>query len=617
MIDITLNEMQKTFEEYEIELKRKREKIDILKAANQKQSLNKDNTNQNSGLYGIFICYYFFVDQNNDIRKMIKDTKKFEDSINKCSEKSYKTLIKAIIENKMSNIFLDKSLLELYNAFSQYFSSQQIVTLIEMFIGNVFIGNVLLAEKQSISDFSDLSSKIEHLDQKDVYYAKVYDSVITEIVDKINQYIDDYSTSLKRLKKMADIFLEAQESLEHNGEKPIVSIPDRWKSCFTDKILYYFYQIIYNNQLSKNEKLDLSLMKYSNTSDQDQINSILHKYHLSLDLFINKELIIKYCDVRNAGLILRELKTVGINLDYCLLHGLEYVLIGSKPEIVADIIRYIDNGILSKEFVENNLGIFINCDAYEHYLKQEIQFPKPKYEIISNNIGTYKANKIDFSSKSFKEKHLLNDPLIVSQIIELMSKYNLKNPEIINNLALMDIVDLLIEKDINVGDLDFGNIEEHDIKLICKRIIIAYMVDLIIIKENKLTSEIITGNRFIIGDDQLDDYISDDTSSLIPDYISSILKGDKRLAISDECLKNETITKLDQTIINEDGNYEFDKTIISRNKVLRNLSSILRSNPDYKDSLLPAIIFNSYLSTEEIESINKYLTPRVYEKDDK
>lgn len=619
MIKITLDLMNTTFEKYKSELDKRNTNISILKATNQKQDPEADDVDRIAGLYGIFISYYFTINQQVDVKKMVEDTKEDEDLINHCSEENYRRIVKAMEENRMSTIYLDKTLIKLYNAFIKFFNSQQIIHLINIFIGNLIINHRMnvMPEGQLSNLTIEVNGKVGCIFANEVDSVKAYDTGTLAIINTINQYIDDFRSNHRRVTNMANTYNLVHNALDHNIDIPIMTIPEGWHTYFTDEILHNLYQIVYNNQLAKNAKLDLSLMKFSNTSNQDQLNKILHRYHLSLEMFMNKELIIKYCNIKNVGLILHELKVAGINLDYCASNGLEYVLISSTPEIVSDIMRHVANGVITKGFVESNLGIFLNVEAYSYYLNQEILIPKPLYETVSNNIAVYKAKKTDFNSEAYNEENLLMNPLIVNQTAELMTKYNVQNIEILSNPAIFDLIDLLIEKGFDVNDIDFSNIEKNDVKLIGKRIVVACLVDLSVIKGNKLTNEIVTGHRFIVGDDKLDDYIIDETESSISPDLQSILNTDNRLNIDGDSNQTETIKKLDQTIINLEGNYEFDSLIISRNKVLRNLSSIMKHNPDYSGSLLPAIIYNSFLSQDDIEIINKYLKPIVFEKDDK
>ena len=72
-------------------------------------------------------------------------------------------------------------------------------------------------------------------------------------------------------------------------------------------------------------------------------------------MFMNKELIIKYCDVSTMTPILQELKRCAVDLDMTINRGLDYVLLGSTPSIASDISRFIASKLITTQFVLDHM----------------------------------------------------------------------------------------------------------------------------------------------------------------------------------------------------------------------------------------------------------------------
>ena len=211
------------------------------------------------------------------------------------------------------------------------------------------------------------------------------------------------------------------------------------------------------------------------------------------------------------------------------------------------------------------------------------------YTKVSNNI------KLLPSQKNINEKVLLLDPNYLRQALLLAKKYSLdlNNEQILLSLTnkyIFDYLDILIELniiDILKTDQSFLN---GDLPNIIKRIIICQKLNIKIInKNNKLLSMIKTGNNFYLNENELDEYIENSVINFISSKTLSKLTTSQRLELANPP------KELD--IYEKNGNYLINGIIISKNKVLRNLTIC--------DNLEEAILFGSILGLNDILKIKE------------
>ena len=406
------------------------------------------------------------------------------------------------------------------------------------------------------------------------------------------------------------LFYYAMDALK-DYLKDLGTYVEKGRGLFSERTLSYLFQLIVDNQTFVNDELDLKLLGQRNQNEKEKLNSILRKYHLSIDMFQNKDFITTYCDASSSLEILNSIKSMGINLDSIVNQGLDYVLCSSTPEIANNIGRFQLSGYIDNNFIISNISIFIDQNKYESFLSKGIQIPNSLYKRLLNNIQILKEYKIDISNPNYNPNILLMKTENLKQIGELARQYNISDLEVYNNPKLFDLIDVMIELGIDTKTIDFTNVNGYDINKITKRIVIAYSVGLEIIKNNRLIGAIVTGQNFLVDDCCLDNYIIDDGNEIVSKNHKEYLSQSQRLS-----------TDVDQSIIKEINDkflynsiYSFSGITVSSRKVLRNLKALLSNNePFTEEMLVSAILYKSNLSLTDIGLIKETIKPFTYKK---
>lgn len=290
------------------------------------------------------------------------------------------------------------------------------------------------------------------------------------------------------------------------------------------------------------------------------------------------------------------------NLNYQLLNlysnnGI-YIIVNTTYEILNQINNLIIDNIINLNFVKQNPQIFFNNDIIGKV----------------NGVNNILCNNLDILTKNYELKNsnlneiLLLDNTKLSNNINTLKKYhpNLDNNILLNN-DLFDYLDLFIELGLAHYIINGQyKIDDDSLNLI-KRI---YINKLINFQHPDLENMIKTGVNFYITDDQLDDYIINDVNNYLPTEIKKILSSNDRNIIEYFDLSElENYRKDDLT-------YDFNGILISKNKILRNLSCLEANfkTDNINDKLFISIIYGSILNTEQIEKIKNMICCKKYTK---
>lgn len=286
-----------------------------------------------------------------------------------------------------------------------------------------------------------------------------------------------------------------------------------------------------------------------------------------------------------------------IGIDDCFLVD---ILLYSTINIITKITNLYKRGYIDISFIQQNKRIlFSNHNG-------------GLYELLSNNLRILKDNKLNIKAIIESNPHvLLMDTKDLMSILELFKKYqiNLNNQPGINytyltNEHIFDIIDLFIE----LGHEKFAKDNLELLSYIdantMKRI---YISSMLMIDCNKIDDYLLSGINYPIKNENLNNFIINDTPQYINSNITASFKG-----------YHYQVTVLIETLdkcFQDDNKYFFDDIVISRNKVIRNLTNYQTSNALTEESLIPvllnAIINNSILDSDQINTIFQSLN-RVF-----
>lgn len=590
MINTAINILQQDFAKERNEIEQLRRKIQVLAStSHQFKTTDIKNDINAIGNYSLFISYMFFHNPELDVQKEIEEFSKFESELNSLKENEFLVILKALQNKQMSEIYLNPIYLQLFNYLTERLDNQQVIQALRLFVGYNHAKNTFLAVEKSVETASGLTVDFEKINM-----TEELGHFIEALIPQINKLKKELENKAYRVRKMAEMYPLMEETLNNNDQKPIMRISEKGRNLFTDEFLFVLHQIVLQNQINHKIDIDLKLVELTPKDDKNKVINALKKHGLSIDSFNNPNIIVEMCNYETVTGILKELRGSGLDLNILAKHGLDRIICYSSVAIVSNIMRLLNNGVVTKEFIEKNPQIFFDN------LEQD------NYSNLCLNAELFRKEKINFHSENYNPNILLRKNALNKLIKELSKIYETNDLEVYNNPKVFSLIDLLIELNVDYSQLDLENINGYDIDLIKKRLLIASNIGIELISNNKLNKSIVTGERYLIDDEELDEYIIDEVGFNIPDEILTKLKSNPRLMISND---NVLDNYLDEQIYNIEG------IIISKNKVLRNIKALEIENISDEDKLFYAIIYNSFLNHEEIRKLKAIIYSKQYQKE--
>ena len=293
------------------------------------------------------------------------------------------------------------------------------------------------------------------------------------------------------------------------------------------------------------------------------------------------------------------------------------IILNTAPSILKTITDLIKRGVITTQFVMK----------YPEILISEIKFSvskdsmEPKYNLFIENILLLLQCTSDLSQKISKNESLvfINTEELLSNI-ELSKKYELdlfsENAKmyglnILNDSKKFDALDQFIE----LGYADYMKqnpqlLREDSDDIIIRLSIMSNVGIEPFNKEGRLKGSITNGKNFYVSKESLDNYRIIPINEYINNDDFSVLDSEKRTSISEEVEKLQIVEYLDSLFKISNLEYQINDTIISRNKVLRNIECLLKNRDEYNESevILNAIIYHSVVDNSTVEFIKDKLS---------
>ena len=221
-------------------------------------------------------------------------------------------------------------------------------------------------------------------------------------------------------------------------------------------------------------------------------------------------------------------------------------------------------------------------------------------KVISENIKTLKYYK--YKIKSNNREILLCNSEELKMIFKLYKIYNIDVVKIpfpnvidVNNF---DKIDRFIEE----GYFDLVQNKPHyfyeNSHNIIKRIHINNLLGEESVGDDDILDDVRTGKNFLVPINRLDDFYINSSINV------DMLKNMNKIEISDDIINSKAVKVLDDKYLT-DFNYNINGVIISRPKVLRCLESLKNMSLDWDIKLMTSIMYNTYLTVDEVKNINK------------
>ena len=271
------------------------------------------------------------------------------------------------------------------------------------------------------------------------------------------------------------------------------------------------------------------------------------------------------------------------------------ILLCSSLSVLTNIENLFKREFFDINFLQKNKGILLsssNKDKASHTCL---------YELFRQNIQILRNYKLNVKAiKNSNPQLLLFDTTLLNSILELFKKYRInlqcQDYTFISNPNIFKIIDSF--KELGYDDYIKNNISlvAHNSEDIIKRV---YITNMVTGKKNPIDETIIYGINYPVPQDNLDSFIINNRDNYLDTDIIDCFQG---YAFE----KSEIIETLDRYFLEEDY-YLFDDIIISRYKVIRNISNYLQHSNIPEDNkitiILSAIIDNSILDDDQIKTI--------------
>lgn len=454
--------------------------------------------------------------------------------------------------------------------------------------------NSLMLAKHSIEDLSYADQLFEMFDNFSIYYndlkvkTKLYQS-------ELNKKINSYEKVLNFIKYYNFSSKLPIEALSNIDGKIAIEV------------------LIETLEKDKSEYLTLKKEYEANSLNEiDDLDRLLLQYGINYFTNIQKQELLSKNSIENIEGILDSLMNSKLNFissdDNLMLNTLLF----SSESIIQKINALIESNLIPLSFIEKNLGILFDEENSETLIDTEIQ---PKYRLFSRNLETIKRSNINVSNiKKFNITLLVEDNNTLEQNLALASIYMLNlSDSRLDNFALLEdesifyTLDQLIELGNKNISFEYLKALRKNDKNFAKRCILANYLSLPIIDNNGYIDPTVANkNKFYVSDGDIDKYILNNTQNHISPEHYSYLEENSNNKIDESVLKDSAILFLDSNYKIDELAYNISGIRISRNRVLRNLTSLkyaFNSSDSEINLLNSALLYNSILSEEKIQTL--------------
>lgn len=550
----------------------------------------------------------------NEARSLIKPITKLIDdmNVNELSCRKFINTVKEIYKNGPDNLKkLDLS--------TSPFNNNDFLKLIfkvdSTIIFDCFV-TLLIIKNYCIETFPD-----EH-DNNKVQISQKKKLMVT--LSKVSVYPIFYRDSFGSIKRRID-YLEKTKSTQFNKIKKlhkaydtilseikkdsVINYMDNFSEIDEDLLFELLHKSLIHNERFYIEETNQYLLNLNNSNNLEQIFQD-NNFNINLLTKENYEKLIKYGKPSNIRSILSIIR----NKPFCISqHNDNFIdlLLCSNSDILNYIKDLENKKIIDQSFIYNNFGILLS----EEY--QSLTQSCCLYETLFANIDLFQMKQFNLTKiKKFNPSLFLQPPQELKQHIYILEQYGIdfskQSNTFYQNLMTNNLF-IIIDRFIELGLHNYikENLELilEDGNNIIKRIYISKLIDFNIWDENnKLSSCIMTGYQFFVKNNDLDNFIINNNGT---DYaLNSCLTN------NNFCYSN-IINTLDKLFLNNED-YYFNNIIISRNKVIRNISNITGTidmdENNIKNVLLTAIIHNSILDNDQINIIENIINKLIQKK---
>ncbi len=264
-------------------------------------------------------------------------------------------------------------------------------------------------------------------------------------------------------------------------------------------------------------------------------------------------------------------------------------------DTIKEIDKLIDEEILTDNIILNHPEL-VNKEQLFDNLKYNIE------DLLNTNINIKNVKNKNSEIFYLDNNNLKNNIALAYQYDIELEDINNNNFNVYSDCKYFDLVDKFIELGLEEMIVNNPQYINEDYEITIKRILCANEIDLPVINNNKFISQIKPGHKFIVPDDDIDKFINNSSLEIMNPKVLNKIKNSTRDKISDEVINLDIVKKLDDYKVS-DNTYDIDGTLISRNKVLRNLEifkGIIGDNENLDNKILTtAMLYNTNLTLDK------------------
>ena len=240
-----------------------------------------------------------------------------------------------------------------------------------------------------------------------------------------------------------------------------------------------------------------------------------------------------------------------------------------------------------------------------------LTFLENNYEILTSKYTLFLRNTTFIKNENIQIKDyevFLGDSKKLLEFYDLACVYNLNlrktknnNNKFLTTMESFNYLDNYIELGLYKFIKDHLEFCQSKNENILKRVIIAQDLEIL---EESYFKEIVSGKNFFIPNECLDEVIINDENIVNNEKYHNVLGQDNL-----DYTENIYTQKLDEKYKISKYEYNFEGIIISRIKVIRGLNSLMKyyPNDDINELIFNAIIYNSYLSLDKLDTIHNLI----------
>ncbi|MBE6149952.1 MAG: hypothetical protein E7170_04450 [Firmicutes bacterium] len=431
----------------------------------------------------------------------------------------------------------------------------------------------------------------------DKYY---YDEIINKIKKKVWVLTGKKNDFIKSKKTQISIYEECIKILEKLNDDEIVNYNEEIIKTIDEDLAYQFMIAILSHNRINYSKLKTENLKNGYYSD---IEKLFLKNNININVLDEKSKtnLLKNADINKIESIINYISTDRWNWLNPSNVNFVNIILNSSIENFELLNYYLDNKIITKEFIKENYELLLNENSKINLFKANIYLFRKVFENIDNRfIKNEDAYLVD------NEKNL--------SICEMLKKYqiNLKSEnikyfsgDIFVNSKILDDIDGFIE----LGFYDYIKDNSHMLKNESKDILTRLSIMLNIglnpySKEDRLHSSITSGKNFYVSQKELDNYKILTVNESEENKYFEILDNNERIFIS-SVLDDEIVKYLDSLFKTDEIHYVINDYYISRNKFLRNLECLYQNGFYDFDAIYTSLVYNSCLDDGTLEYIRE------------